>query len=146
MLGLVSDMEIDHAVVWKGTQAELVVQDVVPLEFYNIVSRCRDSEALQTSEERGSKDQEPALATRLPCSRMPDSSLVRGDGQRVRGCLGSRAEYLEGQDRDVILLRELDDDFIRAGVLCGRGGQCISVEDKYDLVVGGVGENSVVGE
>ena len=58
-----------------------------------------------------------------------------------------RAEYLEGQDRDLNLIRELDDDFFRPGILCGRAaqraGQCVGVRVGRDLVTG-AGEDMVV--
>ena len=53
-------MEIDSGVVRRGTLAEPVVRDVVPLVFYNhIVPRYRDSEGYRgTTEERSSKNRE----------------------------------------------------------------------------------------
>ena len=60
-----------------------------------------------------------------------------------------RPEYLEGQDGVAVLLRELHDDLVRAGVLCGRGaqrgGQRVGGQIDRDFVIG-VGEDAVIGE
>ena len=60
LVGLECYMEIDCALVGRGTQAAPVVRDDIPLVFYNQAApRCRDSEGCRrTKEERGSKDQE----------------------------------------------------------------------------------------
>ena len=60
LAGLECYMEIDCAVFGRGTQADPVVRDNIPLVFFNHVAlRRRDSEGCRrTDEERGRKDQE----------------------------------------------------------------------------------------
>ena len=88
LVRLESNMEIDRGAVWRGTQADPVVRDGVPLMFYNhIAPRCRDSEGHSgTSEEGGNKDREHRESEVAHTVIAERPLEVRGPQGRVPGC------------------------------------------------------------